>query len=155
MCRDRIGSTWRAGLQAAGIIVLIALGISSCGQIKDDAKRIALENTLNGYRQAIRWGYLQAAAGFVSPEQRTDLDTEALQNVRVTGYQVLQPGTIAPDDTAVQLVQIDYVLEDQQRLKKLTERQRWRYDPQTGAWWLESGLPAFAIHDADPVRGPR
>lgn len=116
---------------------------SGCASVKEDAKRIALEHTLKSYRQAIRWGYFPAAAGFLSPEQRTELDSERLENLRVTGYEVVQPGLIGPDDTAVQLVQIEYVIEDRQRLERLSDRQRWRYDPENGAWWLESGLPAF------------
>lgn len=125
-------------------LLLITLVTGGCGQVKEDAKRIALENTLSSYRQAIRWGHFPAAAGFVSPDQRRDLDTERLDNVRVTGYDVVQPGIIGPDDTAVQLVQIHYVLEDRQRLQQAADRQRWRYDPLTQAWWLESGLPSFA-----------
>lgn len=125
------------------ILIALVLGAGGCARVKEDAKRIALENTLNSYRQAIRWGQFSAAAGFLSPEQRLDLDSERLANLRVTGYEVLQPGLIGPDDTAVQLVQIDYVLEDRQRLERLRDRQRWRHDADSRAWWLESGLPAF------------
>ncbi|MEA1049258.1 hypothetical protein U5801_05490 [Lamprobacter modestohalophilus] len=125
------------------ILLLIAGMTTGCGRVKEDAKRIALENTLSSYRQAIRWGYFPAAAGFVSPEQRTDLDMEHLNNVQITGYEVVQPGVISPDDTAVQLVQIAYVLKDRQRLEQIVDRQHWRYDPISGAWWLESGLPSF------------
>ncbi len=131
-------------MRAARALLLIALVGSGCAQVKDDANRIALENTLSSYRQAIRWGYCPAAAGFLSPEQRTELDTSRLENIRVTGYEVIQPGVIGADDTAVQLVQIQYVLEDRQRLEQVADRQHWRYDPATEAWWLESGLPSFA-----------
>jgi hypothetical protein len=133
----------RSGPCAAALILLLISGLSGCGQIKEDGKRVSLENTLSSYRQSIRWGYFPAAAGFISPDQRLDLDLEALQNVRVTGYEVIQPGVIGADETAVQLVQIAYVLEDEQRLKQISDRQRWRYDPESSAWWLESGLPAF------------
>ena len=133
----------RGALRLMMTLMLITLAISACGQVKEDARRIALENTLSSYRQAIRWGYFPAAAGFVSPEQRGDLDTKRLANVRVTGYEVVQPGIIGPDETAVQLVQIQYVLKDRQRLEQVADRQRWRYEPQTEAWWLESGLPRF------------
>jgi hypothetical protein len=134
----------RRGAVVCAFAVALALGMSGCARVKEDAKRIALEHTLTSYAQAIRWGYFPAAAGFVSPEQRTELDVERLSNLRVTGYDVVQPGIIGADDTAVQLVQIDYVLEDRQRLERISDRQRWRYDPQSKAWWLESGLPAFA-----------
>lgn len=132
------------GVMALVMTLLITVTVSGCGQVKEDAKRIALENTVSSYRQAIRWGYFPAAAGFLSPEARKDLDLEPLENVRVTGYEVIQTGVIGADDTAVQLVQIDYVLKDQQRLEQLADQQRWRYDPATGAWWLDSGLPSFA-----------
>ncbi len=138
------GSRWLCGHGlVCAILIALAVASSGCTSVKEDAKRIALEHTLQSYRQAIRWGYFPAAAGFLSPEQRTDLDSERLDNLRVTGYEVVQPGLIGPDDTAVQLVQIEYVIEDRQRLERLSDRQRWRYDPETGAWWLESGLPAF------------
>jgi len=132
------------GAMALVMTLLITVTVSGCGQVKEDAKRIALENTVSSYRQAIRWGYFPAAAGFLSPEARMDLDLEPLENVRVTGYEVIQAGVIGADDTAVQLVRIDYVLKDQQRLEQLADQQRWRYDPATGAWWLDSGLPSFA-----------
>lgn len=139
----------RLALAAALAAVLMAGG---CGTVKDDAKRIGLENTLSSYRQAIRWGQFPAAAGFVAPDARSDLDLDALNNIRVTGYDVVRQGIIGPDDTAVQLVQIDYVIEDRQRLERLTDRQRWRYDAAYEAWWLESGLPDFVTGGAE---GPR
>lgn len=43
----------------------------------------------------------------------------------------------------MQLVRIDYVLRDEQRLKTLVDRQQWRWDDDLGAWWLYGGLPAF------------
>jgi len=134
------------------LVVLVVLVVAGCGTVKDDAKRIGLENTLSSYRQAIRWGQFPAAAGFVAPSERSDLDLDALKTVRVTGYDVVRQGIIDPDDTAVQMVQIDYVIEDRQRLERLTDRQRWRYDAQYQAWWLESGLPDFFASQTDSGR---
>jgi hypothetical protein len=131
-----------ASLALALALIMVA-GVG-CASVKKDSKRIALENALSSYRQAIRWGYFPAAAGFLDPEIRNDVDTAALENVRVTGYEVIQPGLVGPDDVAVQLVQIDYVLTDRQRLRKLADRQRWRYDETSKAWWLASGLPDFS-----------
>ena len=64
--------------------------------------------------------------------------------IRVTGYEVLQPAVITPQQTAVQLVRISYVIDDEQRLKNLADRQEWRWDADRSAWWLHSGLPKFA-----------
>jgi hypothetical protein len=129
-------------LLALTLAMIVLAGIG-CASVKKDSKRIALENALSSYSEAIRWGYFPAAASFLDPAIRSNIDIEALENVRVTGYEVIQPGLVGPDDVAVQLVQIDYVLTDRQRLRKLADRQRWRYDETSKAWWLASGLPDF------------
>jgi hypothetical protein len=126
------------------LAILIALPLTTgCGRVKEDHKRIALESTLSGYRQSIRWGYFPAAAAVLSPETRGTVDMDALENVRVTAYEVVQPAMQSAENEAVQLVQIEYVLKDRQRVERLADRQRWRYDDDKRAWWLESGLPAF------------
>lgn len=104
---------------------------------------VALDNATKGYRESIRWGYYEAAVGFLHPDARGDLDAESLANIRVTGYEVIQPPVITPRQTAVQLVRIDYVLEDEQRLKSLLDRQEWRWDQDRAGWWLATGLPKF------------
>jgi len=127
------------------LVMSIALGVTAtgCGQVKEDKMAQRLESSLSSYRQAIRWGYYPAAVGFLHPESRTDIDLEQLKNIRVTGYEVIQPPIIDDDSVAVQLVQIDYVLNDRQVLRSLGDRQQWRYDEDSGAWWLHSGLPPF------------
>jgi hypothetical protein len=122
----------------------VALGAASCGEVKKDRLGQALYSATTGYGQAIRWGYYDAAIAFLEPETREGFDPEALSNIRVTGYEVLQPAVISPEETAAQLVRIEYVLQDEQRVKTLSERQDWRWDKDDGAWWLHSGLPKFA-----------
>jgi hypothetical protein len=40
-----------------------------------------------------------------------------------------------------QVAKIEYVHEDMQRVRTLTDRQRWSYDKEANAWWLQTGLP--------------
>lgn len=47
------------------------------------------------------------------------------------------------EDTAIQKVEISYVLKDKQVLKKLKDDQLWRYDPETKQWWIYSAFPDF------------
>jgi hypothetical protein len=121
----------------------LGLGAAGCGRVKEDKMAAALYNATKGYRESIRWGYFDAAAGFIAPDKREDLDVKTLENVRVTGYEVIQPAVITPQETAVQLVRIEYVLEDEQRLKSLMDRQEWRWDKDSTNWWLYTGLPKF------------
>ena len=133
-------------MRALAVLLLatsIGFGASSCGRVKEDKMAAGLYNATKGYRESIRWGYFDAAVGFLYPDTRADLDAKLLENVRVTGYEVIQPAVITPQETAVQLVRIEYVLEDQQRLKSLMDRQDWRWDADSAGWWLHSGMPKF------------
>jgi hypothetical protein len=128
------------------LVLLIPLAsLGGCTSLTDDKIAMRLENTTTSYRQSVRWGYWDAAVGFLHPDERSDIDPETLDNIRVTSYEVVQPPVIADDTTAVQLVRIEYVLNDRQRLESLADRQQWRYDDEMKAWWLYSGLPKFKL----------
>jgi hypothetical protein len=128
---------------SVALLLGIVVGIAGCAGVKEDRMATALYEATNGYRQAIRWGYFDAAAGFLHPDDREGLDPSGLENIRVTGYEVIRPAIIAPDQSAVQLVRIEYVLEDEQRLRSVDDRQEWRWNADQRGWWLQSGLPAF------------
>jgi hypothetical protein len=119
------------------------LSTTGCGGIKDDKVAMRLESSLSAYRQSIRWGYWDAAAAFLHPSKRTEIDSEALENIRVTSYEVVQPPVVDEDMQAAQLVRIEYVLNDRQRLESLADRQDWRFEEASNAWWLHSSLPKF------------
>ena len=127
------------------VVLIPLLSNVGCASLTDDKIATRLENATSGYRQSIRWGYWDAAVGFLHPDERSDIDPETLGNIRVTSYEVVQPPVIADDVTAVQLVRIEYVLNDRQRLESLADRQQWRYDDEMKAWWLQSGLPRFKL----------
>ncbi|WP_323696807.1 hypothetical protein [Thiorhodovibrio litoralis] len=121
----------------------LLLPLAGCKQVKEERKNRVLESATSGYRQAIRWGYHDAALQFVEPKERPEQLTPLLENVRVTGYEVVRSPVIIEEDKAEQIVRIEYVLRDRQRLESLTDRQRWLYDKETSNWWLTSGLPKF------------
>jgi hypothetical protein len=131
-------------LHTARIVPLLAavLLLAGCGTIEKDKRVSALEAALYRYGEAIRWGYYDSAFALVHPDRRTALPP-GLENIRVTGYEVVQPPAQTGGDTAAQMVRIDYVREDVQRVRTLTDRQQWRYEPATKSWWLYSGVPAF------------
>lgn len=116
---------------------------TGCDRIKEERRHRLLEHNTSQYRQALRWGYYDAAMQFVQPEKRQDALPQKLENIRLTGYEVIQPPVIVSEDKAHQIVRIEYVLRDRQRVDSLTERQEWVYDKTESRWWLASGLPAF------------
>ena len=125
------------------VAATILLGVGGCGPIKEDKMASGFYYATKGYREAIRWGAFGPAAGFLHPDERVDVDYDNLENVRITGYEVIQPAVITPQRTAVQQVRIEYVLKNRQVLKSLTDRQEWRWDDEGSTWWLHSGLPEF------------
>lgn len=125
------------------LILAAVIALPGCATVERDRQASALQYSANAYREAIRWGYWRAAAELLHPEAQEDLDLAAFENIRVTGIEVVGPAAITPENTAARLVQIDYVLEDEQRVKRLLDRQDWRWDDTRKAWLLHSGLPAF------------
>jgi hypothetical protein len=123
-------------------LCLVCSMLAACGTLREERKSNALEAAVNAYGAAIRWGYYETAYGFVDPDKRKPIPA-GLKNVRVTGYEVVQPPVLQDEDTATQVVQLDYLFKDVQRVHSLMDRQRWHYDPATKSWWLESGVPQF------------
>jgi hypothetical protein len=117
---------------------------AGCAMVEKDRRAVALQAATNAYHSALRWGYEEAAFELLHPDVRPARAHPPLfGELRVTGYDVVQRPTIAGDDSATQVVVIDYLFEDNQIVKRLTDRQVWRWDEQTGCWWLQSGLPPF------------
>lgn len=123
-------------------LVIAPLLAGGCSKVREEKKEIALEATTNNYHRAIRWGYYQAAYGYVHPDKRGEVPAY-LENVRVTSYDVVQPPVMQDDTTATQIVEIEYLHRDRQVIKRIADRQEWRLDPETGVWWLHSGVPEF------------
>lgn len=138
-------------LTACCCALAILLMATGCGSIKKDKMAVTLQAATHGYQSALRWGYFENAYAFVDPDQRKNTPMPpSLSGLRLTGYDVVQPPGVQKkdddeDDSAIatQIVQIEYLYEDRQVVKSLTDRQIWRWDAEKKAWWLTSGLPAF------------
>jgi len=121
-----------------------SLLLAACASIERDKRAVALQAATNGYQSAIRWGYYETAFGYLHPDLRKDkAPPESLKDVRLTGYDVIQPPSIQTDETAIQVVDIEFLFEDRQVVKRLTDRQVWKWDEALDSWWLMSGLPRF------------
>jgi hypothetical protein len=130
---------------ASTLAVLAALlWTSGCATYREDRKQESLEAATNAYAAALRWGYYETAVGYLHPEKRKVAEVpKILKDIRVTRYDVVQPPIQTGKTETVQVVQIDYVHQDVQSVRSLTDRQTWRYEPEAKSWWLYSGLPAF------------
>ncbi|MCA1790779.1 MAG: hypothetical protein LC667_13245 [Thioalkalivibrio sp.] len=124
--------------------LLMGLVLTGCASLEKDRRAMGLEAATNAYQSALRWGDFDAAMGLLAPELRgAEALPQVLTDLRITRYEVVQPPVIRADDGATQTVNIEYLFEYDQILRRLTDRQVWRWDEQDKAWWLQSGLPAF------------
>ncbi|NCA69891.1 MAG: hypothetical protein EOM91_07245 [Sphingobacteriia bacterium] len=137
---------------ATSIILLLVIQsmIGGCATIERDRQMVALDMATRGYQAALRWGDYERAFNQLQPSQREQKGLPpAFANLRVVGYDLVQRPVMHADGSAVQTVVIDYVFEDTQIARRLTDRQTWHWDEVNRTWWLHSGLPAFA------ATGPR
>lgn len=128
-------------------LLLATLALASgCARVEKEKKSEELQSTLNSYGKSIRWAYFETAYKFIHPDLRKKENMpEGLDNVRVTSYDVAQPPVIKEGDQmkAEQIVKIEYVLRDQQIVRKISDHQHWHFDTETKTWWLHTRMPQF------------
>lgn len=127
--------------------LVVLLGLAGCGATMERSGRVEQFDTIaKSYEKAIRWSDFDRAAGIagLSPEQREA--AQKLARVKVISYDAMS-AEVAPDALQVrQSVQIEYTVEGSVKLRRIVDRQGWRFDETQGRWVLVSGLPDFLGH---------
>lgn len=144
----KIPSVLRAAAVRAGWVLVLASLLAACAT---SGQRSPRDQTLYNYVSAVRWSDFDAAAQFLDPavlaaEPLTDLERERYRQFQVSGYEVKSASEPAEGEY-LQVVEVRLVNRHTQVEKVLTDRQRWRWDPEAKRWWLASGLP-----DLDAMR---
>ena len=120
-----------------GLLLLLGLLLlSGCQTLQERARGKELEKTLHNYELTLRWGYLQHMDDFLAPDVKPGppITEKALNNIRVTSYEVVRSPVYVDSENVTQTVAIHYVFEDQQVEKQLTDQQLWTYDPEMERW---------------------
>ena len=122
-------------------LVLLAASFPALSKSRDKQ----LTETLRTYAATIRWGSMEQAESFVSPEYRlahplTSLELQRFKHVRVTDYVDTTPVPVS-DDEVRQTVEIGLVNVNTQEARTIIDRQIWIYDKENKVWLLNSGLP--------------
>ncbi len=122
------------------ILILACLVMTGCPH---DIELLKMEEQLNHYSTAIRWGLWETASDFQPPAKRQPLDLGYLGTIHVTAYDTVYRQEQSGSDVVRQTVQIRYYREPSGVEKTITDRQTWRYDKEKDRWFLLSGLPEF------------
>ncbi len=125
-----------------GLVLALVLVLAACAS---SGQRSPRDQMLYDYVSAVRWSDFDAAARFLDPqllerEPMTDLDRERYRQFQVSGYDV-KSASEPTEGEYQQVVEIRVINRHTQIEKVLTDRQRWRWDPEAKRWWLASGLP--------------
>ncbi len=132
-------------MRRIGLLALIALAalLAACIPSK---KEKDLDSRLLQYEQMIRWSQWDGAASFIAPEYLeenpiSNLDMERLRLFRVSNYTIRSASPLGDGSEFTQVVQISMFNRHQAVERQIIDQQLWRWDEETEAWMLHSGLP--------------
>ncbi len=127
------------------IVLVVALIAAGCAG-NDQNKARVLDDTLKLYGSHVRWGHFRTAAQFLDPEKRPEarqleFTINRLEQVRITGYQLVAQPMAAEADHYIQVVELRLANRHTAVERTVRDRQVWRWEEESGRWWLTSGLP--------------
>lgn len=125
------------------LMLLLALAAAGCKSLAERRKDAALEIALSSYRTAMRWGDWDGLLSLRHPQAPPLSEDVHLDDVRVVSYEIRQPPVPIKKGRVGQVAEIRYVMTDEQRVRKLYDKQEWRYDAAANQWRLYSPLPEF------------
>jgi len=145
-------------LRNLSLLILTAALLAAC-VTQERRKNELLQNSLDTYGAALRWGDFQRALSLVDPEELPEpaqlgFLLERLRNIRPTDYQVVStlPG---PDpDTVVQRATLRFANRHTAVERTIQDEQVWRWDAEAERWWLTPGLPDITRRNC-PGQEPR
>ena len=123
-------------------LLAMLLALAGCATTIDRGN--ALREAQYAWSAAIRWGDFEGAWNLVDPTLRaahpmTELELARYKQVQISGYNDL--GERAGEADAEREVLIHVVNRNTLVERQTRYSERWRYDPDTRAWWNTSGLP--------------
>ena len=126
------------------IVAATALLASGCKTIQEIKGEDALKATLRSYEANMRWGHPEQAYGFLKPDvPDAEEIPEGLDNIRVTGYQVIRPPAHLSEHVVTQTAVIEYIFRDRQVSRSITDHQIWEFNADEQRWYRTNPVPAF------------
>ncbi len=125
--------------------IVLLVSLAGCKNVKDYQSSVDLGSVLSKYETMVRWGPLEQTYGFLEPElaAKTRIQT-GLDNVRITGYEVVMRPVLLTETTATQTVRISFVLKDRQVERTIMDEQHWASDEaETRHWWRANPIPEY------------
>lgn len=125
------------------LALLIGLTATACGTLPKERKQ---EETLNLFRQTLRFSEYEALLGFIDTEYLeenpiTRLEVNRLKQFKVSGYKVRSVVASEDGDTLNQVIELRLYNVRTAAERRVLYREEWRWHEDQGSWRLHSGLP--------------
>ncbi|MEW8506741.1 MAG: asparagine synthetase [Candidatus Thiodiazotropha sp.] len=117
--------------------------LTACQTLEERQRSQSLQDTLRSYEATLRWSSGLHAAKFRDSQQHQSETAPQRKDIRITHYEVVQGPTMLGDRRAVQTAVIQYVLQENQVVREITDQQVWLYDETQEKWFLNSQVPEF------------
>ncbi|MDQ3206940.1 MAG: hypothetical protein M3Q40_10660 [Pseudomonadota bacterium] len=135
----RLLLTLRA-LSMLGLVLCLAACATATG------RGDSLQRNQYAWSGAIRWGDFEGALNLVDPKVRaerpiTDVELGRYQQVQISSYRDVGSDADVEAGTAARDVQIGVINKHTQVERNVRYREQWRWDEESGTWWLTTGLP--------------
>lgn len=130
------------------VIILLCLatlltGCNGGGGIK--RKALSLDEAINQYVFALRWGRYQDAHEYHAEEDgsKPELNLDKLNRIRITSHTIFEKNVNTDLSEATVKGELNYYSTEYGTLQKVKLDQVWWYEPETKRWYLKGPLPAF------------
>lgn len=125
-------------------VMMLAL-LAGCAGTAAKSRLKSLDDAINAYAQALRWGRYDDAQQFhmTRDGERIVLDEHVMENIRVTGYAVRETAFDEEANTAEVQAEFKYFITTRGTLQTKVVPQTWWYDEESKRWLVDSGLPDF------------
>ena len=131
--------------RSAALLVIVTMTILSSGCAGISSRGKALDSVTRAYEKHIRWGKFEEARAFVKGPQEylTNNERKRLQNIRITGYDMLNSHVAEDQASAVLMVRIRYFHDEYGIENTFIDQQKWVFDEVSEHWFLGSPIPNF------------
>lgn len=140
----RVMSRRRFGLRAAAAAGVAAL-LGACAAIESKDRADLLAGRARAYVRAVRWGDFATAASFLRRRDGISAapDLALLKRIRVTSDEHTLIASGEADLEARMLARFEYQPPDSATVLGIEQDVLWWYEPETGTWYIDGGLPSF------------
>ena len=127
------------------ILLFLSLFLVACNSINVRRRAEILDDSIDQYNVAMRWAFYNEAEAFHMSRDgvRSKIDSDALEDIRITGYSIAEKNINEELTEATVRGEISYYNTGQGTLKKTKFDHKWWYDPEQKRWFNESEPPMF------------